>query len=93
MRKRTLIQSLCKQFPDLPPHVVAAMSNTIFDMIIQALADGRRVEIRNFGTFYLSNLPMRMLRNPRNGELMEVPARRLPRFKTGKQLRNKVNDN
>lgn len=93
MRKRTLINTLRERFPDLPTKTVEAMTNTVFAMIIDTLARGERVEIRRFGTFFPSALGRRILRNPVSGEVMEVPARRLPRFKAGGQLRAQVDHN
>lgn len=91
MRKRMLIDRLRRRFPALPAATIAAMTDIVFEMIIDSLARGRRAEIRRFGTFFLSALGRRILRNPVSGEAMEVPARRLPRFKAGQRLREQAN--
>lgn len=90
MRRSTLTQTLRGKFPALPAKTIDAMTDAIFETIIGAVAEGRRVEIRRFGTFTSSALGRRILRNPVSGEVMEAPARRLPRFKAGQRLREMV---
>ncbi|MGI9305817.1 MAG: HU family DNA-binding protein [Gammaproteobacteria bacterium] len=91
MRKRLFIKALRAKFPDLPPAAVARMTDKIFEMIIETLREGGKIEIRKFGTFYTAELGRRLLRNPGTGDMMEVPARRLPRFKPSRELREKAN--
>lgn len=91
MSKPDLVRRLQRKFPDLPPSMVAQMSEDVFDTIIDAVASGGRAEIRNFGVFYGSDLARRLLRHPRDGRALEVPARRIPRFRAGAALRKKVN--
>ena len=64
--------------------------NTIFDGIGQALVDGDRVEIRGFGSFTVRNRDAREARNPKSGEIVQIPAKKTPFFKTGKELRERV---
>lgn len=64
--------------------------NTLLDAMAEALAHGHRIEIRGFGTFSLSHRPARVGRNPKSGEQVRVPEKRVPHFKPGKDLRERV---
>ena len=64
--------------------------NSIFDSISEALVDGDRVEIRGFGSFTVRERDSRDARNPKSGELVKIPAKKTPFFKTGKELRERV---
>jgi len=64
----------------------------VFQEITDALVDGNRVELRGFGAFSIKERDARMGRNPRTGESVYVDAKRLPFFKTGKALRERLND-
>ncbi len=66
---------------------------TILDAMAQALSEGQRIEIRGFGSFSLSNRPSRIGRNPKSGQQVYVPSKRVPHFKPGKQLREQVDAN
>ena len=63
----------------------------VFDEITDALAEGNRVELRGFGAFSVKNRPARTGRNPRTGESVEVEEKWVPFFKTGKELRERLN--
>ena len=63
----------------------------MFERMIVALVSGERIEIRGFGSFSLHLRPPRMGRNPRTGEPVAVAAKYVPRFKPGKELRDRVN--
>jgi len=65
--------------------------NIIFDSMANALKDGDKVEIRGFGSFTVRERESREARNPKNGEIVRIPAKRTPFFKTGKELRERVN--
>ena len=91
MHKKMLAQALHDTFPDLPPAVIAKMTAAIFDMIMETVARGDTVEIRNFGSFFPSELSRRLLHNPLGGGLVEAPNRRLPKFRAGQRLRAIVN--
>jgi integration host factor subunit beta len=65
--------------------------NTIFEEIIDAMARGDRVELRGFGAFSVKSRDARTGRNPRTGESVEVEAKSVPFFKTGKLLRDRLN--
>ena len=62
----------------------------ILDRITEALVDDERIEIRGFGSFKLHERPPRTGRNPRTGEVVNIPAKRVPHFKPGKELRERV---
>ena len=91
MTKSELIQRLAEKNPHLYLRDVEKIVDTVFDEITQALADGNRVELRGFGAFSVKNRAARMGRNPRTGESVHVEAKRLPFFKTGKALRDRLN--
>lgn len=93
MTKSELIQRLAEANPHLYLRDVERIVTTIFDEITEALADGNRVELRGFGAFSVKERASRTGRNPRTGEAVEVPAKFIPYFKTGKQLREKLNRN
>jgi integration host factor subunit beta len=63
---------------------------TILDALAKNLSRGERIEIRGFGSFSLSFRPARLGRNPKSGERVQVPAKYVPHFKAGKELRDRV---
>ena len=71
--------------------VVKQGVQVLIDNLASSLAEGRRIEIRGFGSFYLSKRPARVGRNPKTGERVEVPARNMPHFKTCKELNDRIN--
>jgi integration host factor subunit beta len=91
MTKSELIQNLADANPHLYQRDVERIVTTVFDEITTALANGHRVELRGFGAFSVKERGSRVGRNPRSGEVVNVPAKRIPSFKTGKQLREKLN--
>lgn len=91
MTKSELIAYLADENPHLYQRDVERIVTTIFDEIATALARGDRVELRSFGAFSVKNRDSRIGRNPRTGEAVQVSAKRVPYFKTGKQLREKLN--
>jgi integration host factor subunit beta len=92
MIKSELIQLIAQQNPHLYHRDVERIINTIFDEIIVALARGDRVELRGFGAFSVKSRNARQGRNPRTGDSVDVDAKRIPFFKTGKELRDKLNE-
>jgi len=92
MTKSELITYVTEQNPHLYPRDVERIVTTIFDEISSALSRGDRVELRGFGAFSIKQRNARIGRNPRTGSTVEVPAKRVPYFKTGKQLRNMLNN-
>jgi len=92
MTKSELIQRLAERNPHLYLRDVEKIVETIFDEITHALAEGDRVELRGFGAFSVKHRDARIGRNPRTGEAVQVEAKRLPFFKTGKALRERLNE-
>ncbi|MBT4934522.1 MAG: integration host factor subunit beta [Rhodospirillaceae bacterium] len=91
MTKSELIQRLADANPHLYQRDVERIVTTIFDEITTALAGGDRVELRGFGAFSVKQRGSRVGRNPRTGEAVNVASKHIPYFKTGKQLREKLN--
>lgn len=91
MTKSELIQKLAEKNPHLFLRDVEKIVDTIFNEITDALVKGDRVELRGFGAFSVKEREPRVGRNPRTGETVQVDAKRLPFFKTGKGLRERVN--
>ena len=91
MTKSELIARLAEANPHLFQRDVERIVTTIFEEITTALANGDRVELRGFGTFSVKRRGARTGRNPRTGEAVQVAAKYIPYFKTGKQLREKLN--
>ena len=91
MTKSELITYLAEENPHLYQRDVERIVTTIFDEIANALSRGDRIELRGFGAFSVKNRDARVGRNPRTGETVNVAAKRVPYFKTGKQLREKLN--
>lgn len=91
MIKSELVQRIADRNPHLYQRDVENIVNAILDEIVQALADGNRVELRGFGAFATKQRDGRVGRNPRTGELVQVDEKSVPAFKTGKELRLKLN--
>ncbi len=91
MTKSELIARLAADNPHLYHRDVERIVTTIFDEITAALADGDRVELRGFGAFSVRERNARTGRNPRTGDSVSVDAKYIPYFKTGKQLRDRLN--
>ena len=91
MTKSELIARLAARNPHLYQRDVERIVATVFDEISKALASGHRVELRGFGAFSVKNRPARTGRNPRTGETVEVEEKWVPFFKTGKELRERLN--
>ena len=89
--KSQLIQNITDANPHLFVRDVERIVNTIFNEITQSLAEGKRVELRGFGAFSVQHRKERTGRNPRTGEAVQVDEKFIPRFKTGKELRLKLN--
>lgn len=92
MTKSELIQRLAEKNPHLYLRDIEKIVDCIFEDITFALVRGDRVELRGFGAFSVKHRDARIGRNPRTGEQVHVAAKRLPFFKTGKALRERLND-
>jgi len=91
MTKSELIARLGADYPELLQRDVERIVSTIFEEITSALARGDRVELRGFGAFSVKARGARVGRNPRTGEAVNVAEKYIPYFKTGKQLRERLN--
>lgn len=91
MTKSELILRLSEKNPHLFQRDIERIVNAIFESITLALARGQRVELRGFGAFSVKKRDARTGRNPRTGEAVEVTEKFIPFFKTGKQLRDRLN--
>ena len=91
MTKSELIARLAADNPHLYHRDVERIVSAIFEEISAALARGQRVELRGFGAFSVKQREARVGRNPRTGEAVDVAEKHIPFFKTGKQLREKLN--
>ena len=91
MIRSELVQQLCEDFPDLTQREVETAVSALFDSITEQLAGGGRVELRGFGAFSTRQRDARTGRNPRTGAAVEVDAKRVPYFKPGKEMRERLN--
>ncbi len=91
MIKSELVQRIAARNPHLYQRDVERIVNTILDEIVRALKEDNRVELRGFGAFSVRYRKARIARNPRTGEPVEVPEKKVPHFKTGKELRERLN--
>ncbi|MGL4667342.1 MAG: integration host factor subunit beta [Saezia sp.] len=85
-----LVVELATQFEQLTQRDAELAVKTILDSMTEALSQGHRIEIRGFGSFSITRRPPRLGRNPRTGEPVQVPEKRVPHFKPGKALREIV---
>lgn len=92
MTKSELISRIAELNPHLYLRDIEKIVDTFFEEITSALANGDRVELRGFGAFSVKEREARIGRNPRTGEKVQVDAKRLPFFKTGKALRDRLNE-
>jgi integration host factor subunit beta len=91
MTKSELIERVVQTHGMLNLRVAEALVNTVFDSIEDALRIGDKVEIRGFGSFTIRERTGREARNPKSGEVVSIPAKKTPFFKTGKELKERVN--
>jgi integration host factor subunit beta len=91
MIRSELVQKIADENPGLTQRHVERVVSTVFDEIINALAKGDRVELRGFGAFSVKSRDGRVGRNPRTGEAVTVASKKVPFFKTGKLLRDRLN--
>ena len=90
MTKSEHIESLAKNQAQLAYRDVELAVKTILEHMANTLSNGERIEIRGFGSFALHYRPPRVGRNPKSGEPVSLPAKHVPHFKPGKQLRERV---
>lgn len=92
MTKSELIEQLSINNEQLNKRESELIVNTIFDSIGGELMQGGRVEIRGFGSFTIRSRDAREARNPKSGDVVMIPEKKTPFFKTGKELRERVNN-
>lgn len=90
MTRSDLVEELAARFAQLTQRDAEFAVKAILDAMNDALARGHRIEIRGFGSFSVTHRPPRMGRNPRSGESVAIPEKRVPHFKPGKALRQTV---
>jgi len=92
MTKSVLIEKVTERVEGLTKKQVETIINTVFDGMKDALARGEKIEIRGFGNFRLKQRSAKTARNPRTGEKVQVPAKRVLHFKVGKPFHNALNN-
>jgi len=90
MTKRDLIQKLAERVKNLSQKDAEMIVNTVFESMTEALAAGDRIEIRGFGSFLVKQRRAREGRNPRSGDKVFVAQKKVPFFKVGKELKERV---
>lgn len=90
MTKSELIDQLAQRADGVTYKVAEVVVNTIFQSMKEALIREERIEIRGFGSIKVKDYPSYMGRNPKTGEGIQVAAKKLPFFKVGKELRERV---
>ncbi len=91
MIRSELVQKLCDDHPDLTVKEIERVVTAFFDSITDQLRSGGRVELRGFGAFSTRDRDARKGRNPRTGAAVDVAAKRVPYFKPGKEMRERLN--
>ena len=91
MIRSELVLKIAEAHPDLQPNEVELIVSTFFDEISKRLAADGRVELRGFGAFSVKRREARRGRNPRTGEAVAVSEKAIPVFKTGKEMRLRLN--
>jgi integration host factor subunit beta len=86
-----LVQKLCDDHPDLTAKEIERVVSAFFESVIGQLQKGGRVELRGFGAFSTRERDARKGRNPRTGDTVDVDAKRVPYFKPGKEMRERLN--
>ena len=90
MTKSDLIERVAARVPHISKKDTELVVNTIFDSMTEALRTGNRIEIRGFGSFQVKIREAREGRNPKTGDEVQIPAKRTPFFKVGKELKERI---
>ena len=90
MTRSDLVEELAARFSQLTHRDAEFAVKTLLDAVSDTLVRGNRIEIRGFGSFSVNRRSPRMGRNPRSGESVAIPEKRVPHFKPGKALREAV---
>ncbi|WP_406667972.1 integration host factor subunit beta [Gallaecimonas sp. GXIMD1310] len=91
MTKSELIERLTAKYVDQPAREIELAVKEMLEQMAQTLEQGERIEIRGFGSFSLHHRAPRVGRNPKTGASVQLPAKQVPHFKPGKELRERVN--
>jgi integration host factor subunit beta len=91
MTRSELVISVMERLPFLTHKDAETIVDRIFDSMVESLAQGERIEIRGFGSFAVKHRDPREGRNPKTGETVHIPAKRMPHFKIGKELHERIN--
>ena len=91
MTKAELVEEVARS-TELSKKHAEIIVNTVFDSIVDSLKAGEKIELRGFGSFRIRHRRPRVGRNPKTGDKVQVPAKRIPYFKPGKDLRELLND-
>jgi len=91
MKKSDLIELIAEEFPEINRKTIAKIVNGTFEAMIEGLAEGKKIEIRGLGTFRVKERQGKIARNPRTGEKIKVPPKKVVHFKIGKVLKAKLN--
>jgi integration host factor subunit beta len=89
MKKSDIVTILAEEM-NISQKKSAEIVDFIFEKMKKAILDGDRIEVRGFGSFYVKSYQSRKGRNPKTGEIIDVPPKRLPFFKVGKDLKKKL---
>ncbi len=92
LTKSELVQAVSERSPDITRRHAEVVVNTIFGCMREALEKGDRIEIRGFGSFHVRLRGPRTARNPRTGDVVDIDEKRVPFFKVGKELKERVNE-
>ena len=93
MNKSDLILKILESDPNLFKKDASKIVNVFFDTISEAISRGERVELRGFGVFDVKVREARIARNPKNGEAVAVPEKKVPFFRMGKNMKDRINKN
>jgi integration host factor subunit beta len=91
MTKSALIEKVSEKVGSLTRKQTEIVVETVFDSIKESLIKGEKIEIRGFGNFKLKNRRPRQARNPKTGDKVDVPGKKVLHFKAGKALREAMN--
>lgn len=91
MTKSDLIERITRKFPQVSRKDIEVMIDIVFDGLTEALRIGDRIEIRGFGSFHIRTRKAREGRNPKTGQMVSIPEKKIPFFKVGKTLKDRLN--
>lgn len=88
MKKADFVKLVNERVPELSAKQAEQAFEAVFDAITDAMKSGEKVDVRGFGSFFAKDQAARQARNPATGETIDVPAKKVPGFKAGKQLKD-----